>query len=175
MRLSRHPFGVHGIKQRLSPAGLLVVSLAQLYTKIFHIIDILLTRMATCFIFRNMSNSRDEQIENYAEMFKALSNPNRLKIFLRLAALCMPGCCMPEVPVDISKEMQSEGCACVGDLGKDLDIVASTISHHIKELREAGLINVSRRGQHMNCWVDPGVVRNLMEFFEDCILEENIS
>jgi ArsR family transcriptional regulator len=112
-----------------------------------------------------MSNSRDKQIENYAEMFKALSNPNRLKIFLRLAALCMPGCCMPEAPVDISKEMKSEGCACVGDLGKDLDIVPSTISHHIKELKSVGLIDVTRRGQRIECRINPETMAAFQSFF----------
>ncbi len=98
-------------------------------------------------------------------MFKALANPHRLRIFIRLAQCCTePGCC------DIHSIS-----TCVGDLGADLGIVPSTVSHHIKELREAGLINVSRQGQHMNCWVDPEVVRDLMAFFKDCTLEENIS
>ena len=112
-----------------------------------------------------MSNNRDKQIENYAEMFKALSNPNRLKIFLRLTALCMPGCCMPEVPVDISKEMKSEGCACVGDLGKELDIAPSTISHHIKELKQVGLIDVTRRGQRIECRINPETMAAFQSFF----------
>ena len=125
-----------------------------------------LTEMKNCFIFRNMSNNRDKQIENYAEMFKALSNPNRLKIFLRLTALCMPGCCMPEVPVDISKEMKSEGCACVGDLGKELDIAPSTISHHIKELRNAGLIDCVKRGQWVYCTPNQKILEQIGEFIE---------
>lgn len=112
-----------------------------------------------------MSNNRDNQIEKYAEMFKALSNPNRLKIFLRLAALCMPGCCMPETPVDISREMKDEGCACVGDLGRELEIVPSTISHHIKELKRVGLIDVKRRGQRIECRINPETMKAFQSFF----------
>ncbi len=43
---------------------------------------------------------------------------------------------------------------CVGELGQDLDIDPSTVSHHLKELRRAGLIRVERRGKNILCWVD---------------------
>ncbi|MCK5418049.1 MAG: helix-turn-helix transcriptional regulator, partial [Desulfobacterales bacterium] len=46
-----------------------------------------------------------------------------------------------------------------------LGIVASTISHHIKELRQAGLIRMERRGQKMECWIDPETIAALQGFF----------
>lgn len=107
-----------------------------------------------------MSNYRDENVEKFAEMFKALSNPHRLKIFLRLVSCCQPG-----TVTSIDESFGSEGCACVGELGQDLGIVPSTISHHIKELRQAGLIRMERRGQKMECWVDPETVTALQSFF----------
>jgi ArsR family transcriptional regulator len=107
-----------------------------------------------------MSNYRDENIEKFAEMFKALSNPNRLKIFMRLVSYCIP-----KVVTDISSSPESENCACIGELGQDLGIVASTISHHIKELRQAGLIRVERRGQKIECWIDPETLTALQGFF----------
>lgn len=106
-----------------------------------------------------MSNNLNENIEKYAGMFKALSNPNRLKIFLRLVS-----CCVADETTDIRESVESEGCACVGDLGQDLGIVASTISHHIKELRQAGLIQMERRGQKIECWIDPGTISALKGF-----------
>ena len=107
-----------------------------------------------------MSNYRDKEIEKFADIFKALSNPNRLKIFLRLISCCQPG-----TITSIDSNMEAEGCACVGELGQDLGIVPSTISHHIKELRQAGLIRMERRGQKIECWVDPATVAALKDFF----------
>jgi ArsR family transcriptional regulator len=107
-----------------------------------------------------MSKDRNIRIEEFAEMFKALSNPNRLKIFLRLVSCCQPG-----TLTSINNDIESEGCACVGELGQDLGIVASTISHHIKELRRAGLIRMERRGQKMECWIDPETLTALQDFF----------
>ena len=107
-----------------------------------------------------MSNYRDKNIDKFAEMFKALSNPHRLKIFLRLVSCCQPG-----TVASIDSSFGSEGCACVGELGEDLGIVPSTISHHIKELRQAGLIRMERRGQKIECWVDPETIAALQGFF----------
>ena len=91
-----------------------------------------------------------------AEIFKALSNPNRLKIYMRLATCCKPG------TIGI---IDNKDAACVGELGEQLDIVKSTVSHHIKELRQVGLIRTRRRGQKIECWVDPDLVNRLKDFF----------
>jgi ArsR family transcriptional regulator len=107
-----------------------------------------------------MSNNKKIELENFAEMFKALSNPNRLKIFLRLISCCQPG-----TLTQIRPNIETEGCACVGELGQDLGIVPSTISHHIKELRQAGLIRMERRGQKMACWIEPETLTALKGFF----------
>lgn len=107
-----------------------------------------------------MSNYQDKKIEQFAEMFKALSNPNRLRIFLRLVSCCQPG-----TITTIKDKIDAEGCACVGELGQDLAIVPSTISHHIKELRQAGLIRIERRGQKIECSVDPETIAALQSFF----------
>jgi len=103
-----------------------------------------------------MSNF-EKNVEQYADMFKALSNPNRLKIFQRLISCCRPG---------TKWEMEPGEASCVGDVGKDLSIVPSTVSHHIKELRQAGLIKVKRNGQKIECWIDPESVERLKDFFD---------
>jgi ArsR family transcriptional regulator len=57
-------------------------------------------------------------------MFKALSDPTRVAIVNRLAA--------------------AECCVC--DLNAAFELSQPTISHHLKVLREAGLVDSTRRG-----------------------------
>jgi ArsR family transcriptional regulator len=111
-------------------------------------------------VIRCMSNYRNRKIDQYSRMFAALSNRNRAEIFLRLAS-CGSGAqekCGPD-------EMR----ICVGDLGKHLEIAASTVSHHIKELNRAGLIEMERVGRTVLCCVDPHAVREIIEFFHGAL------
>jgi DNA-binding transcriptional ArsR family regulator len=104
-----------------------------------------------------MSNYRITDTERLSYTFKALSNPHRLSIFLRLASCCGGG-----VACDADTDIRE----CVGTVGKDLNLSPSTISHHIKELHRAGLIKMKRRGQTVECWVDPDTLDSLAEFFK---------
>jgi len=103
-----------------------------------------------------MSNYSSLNIDQMAESFKALSNPNRLQIFQRLLNCCEPGtlCSVDEL----------KGY-CVSELGEDLAVAPSTLSHHIKELQRAGLIKTQRRGKNVDCFVEPNKVQLLKEFF----------
>ena len=113
-----------------------------------------------------MSNNRNNDIERFAGLFKALSNPNRLKIYARLASCC-----------DSEQHSCSEGemSACVGELGADLQIAPSTVSHHIKELHRAGLISMERCGQSIRCWVDKDTLKDLQNFLRGSLHEALIS
>jgi DNA-binding transcriptional ArsR family regulator len=104
-----------------------------------------------------MSNNKSVPIDEFAEIFKALSNANRLRIFLRLASCCKPG----------TVGFMDEECATayIGELGEEVNVVKSTVSHHIKELKRVGLIRTERQGQKIACWVDPEMVDALKAFF----------
>jgi ArsR family transcriptional regulator len=102
-----------------------------------------------------MSNIRNIDVDQLARGFKALAHPNRLKIFLQLVNCCTPGTACP---------VEAPRHCCVGDLGEDLDIAPSTLSHHIKELHHAGLLQMARRGQRMDCWVDTDALSTLRDF-----------
>ena len=115
-----------------------------------------LTISPTWFIVRYMSNNRTQKIDELAEIFKALSNPHRLKIFLRLATCCRPG---------TVGYIYENSTAFVGELGDELGVVKSTVSHHIKELKRVGIIRTERKGQKIACWVDPKMVDDLKKFF----------
>jgi DNA-binding transcriptional ArsR family regulator len=106
-----------------------------------------------------MSNHQKYKVHRFAEVFKALSNPNRLRIFLRLVSCCPPGTkCTSDTAVR----------RCVGELGQDLEIDPSTVSHHLKELRRSGLIRMERRGKNMLCWVDRETVFAVANLLTGC-------
>lgn len=104
-----------------------------------------------------MSNFRKDDTERLAGMLKALSSPQRLHLFMKLTNCCEPvGCCT----------ITAAGIRqCVGDLGDGLGLAASTVSHHLKELRQAGVLRMVRRGQRIECSVCEDAVRLLADFF----------
>ncbi len=107
-----------------------------------------------------MSKQRKAQAERLSRKLKALSNPHRLQMLLRLAECCLPGgsCCAPD-----------EVGPCVGDIAEGLGVSPSTVSHHLKELRSVGLIRMERQGQMIECSVDPASLRELAEFFSGLV------
>jgi ArsR family transcriptional regulator len=76
-----------------------------------------------------------------AGLFKALSDPVRLRLLSLIAS--------------------GEGEVCVCDLLGAFDVGQSTISHHLRVLREAGLVDCQRRGTWVYYWPQPSVL-NLM-------------
>jgi len=88
-------------------------------------------------------------------MFKALGNPHRLAIFQRLITCCEPGTvCVMDAAMRT-----------VGEIGEDLSIAPSTVSHHLKELFRAGLIETRRNGKNIECWIEPKILEQLSGFF----------
>lgn len=65
--------------------------------------------------------------EDLARGFKALGDPIRLRLLSLIAA-------------------RGSGEVCVCELTDAFDVTGPTISHHLKVLREAGLIDGDRRG-----------------------------
>ena len=105
-----------------------------------------------------MSNYQNNDCGRLSALFKTLSNEHRLRIFVRLVKCCPPG---------TKCDIEGQFAPCVSELGKDMGIVPSTLSHHMKELRVAGLIRMERNGQKMQCWVEPEIVNELEEFFTE--------
>ncbi len=52
----------------------------------------------------------------------------------------------------------------VGDLQRAIDIPASTLSHHVSHLRNAGLVWQERQGTVLNCFVEFKKVSELVDF-----------
>src|SRR5207237_4547872 len=90
-----------------------------------------------------------------AGIFKALGDPTRLGIFEMLR------CCSGEergVEVGEEGELRPAGSLSVGEVCCRFQGSMSTISHHLKELRLAGLIRTEKRGRWIYCSVDPGAL-----------------
>jgi len=96
-----------------------------------------------------------DNFRRMADIFAALANPNRLEILSRLSGGCLCGSAC---------RSNGGGCRCIADLAEELGIAPSTMSHHLKELRQAGLIEVERRGQRTDCCVKPGALKELAAY-----------
>lgn len=91
------------------------------------------------------------------KIFKALSNPSRLAI---LQAIYKEGICGTYEGCSPSVE----SCSCVGDIVERFDLAPSTISHHIRELALAGLIEVTRDGQFVRISPNPEALKEITGF-----------
>jgi ArsR family transcriptional regulator, arsenate/arsenite/antimonite-responsive transcriptional repressor len=58
------------------------------------------------------------------------------------------------------------GETCVCDLTGAFELTAPTISHHLKVLKQAGLIDSERRGTWVYYWINPDVLRRLSAISE---------
>ena len=81
-----------------------------------------------------------DQALGIAPMFKALGDPVRLRLMSMIAST-------------------DEACVC--DLTDAFDVSAPTVSHHLRVLREAGLVDSERRGTWVYYRVRPDAVRQL--------------
>lgn len=81
-----------------------------------------------------------------AELFKALADPHRLKILATIA------------------READEVCVC--DLTAGLLLLQPTVSHHLKVLRETGLIQSERRGTWVYYRLTPGALDRITDAVE---------
>lgn len=98
-----------------------------------------------------------DMLDMLVDAFRSLANPNRLKIYQAIARSWDEG---REAAVD---ELPA-GCL-LAEAIKRLNIGAPTVSHHIRELVDAGLITTSRQGRQLFCAIEPGMREQLRQFF----------
>jgi DNA-binding transcriptional ArsR family regulator len=97
-------------------------------------------------------------VPELAAAFKALGDPTRLRIFQTLR------CCRREVEIDEGGLVRPAGALSVGEVCCELEQSLSTVSHHLRELRLAGLIRMERRGRSVFCSVDRQALRRIEAF-----------
>ncbi len=84
----------------------------------------------------------ESEAAELAPLFKAIADPVRLRLLSLIA--CHEG-----------------GEACVCDLTVAFDLTPPTISHHLKVLKQAGLIDSERRGTWVYYWINPSMLERL--------------
>ncbi|MGW3008033.1 ArsR/SmtB family transcription factor [Streptomyces sp. NPDC001219] len=84
----------------------------------------------------------EDQATELAKVFKALGDPVRLRLLSMIAS-------------------RAGGEVCVCDLTPAFDLSQPTISHHLKLLRQAGLIDCERRGTWVYYWLLPEMTDRL--------------
>ena len=85
----------------------------------------------------NSMDFESRDLESRALVFSALGDPTRLSIL----------------------DMLSEGERCVCDIQGDLNIAPNLLSYHLRVLREAGLVDATRRGRWMDYRIAGGAGR----------------
>ena len=83
----------------------------------------------------------DVALEDLSSVFKALSDPARLKILRLLADSALGRCCAEGV------------CGC--DLEAVTQLSQPTVSHHMKLLQNASLVSAEKRGKWMFYTLNP--------------------
>ena len=97
-----------------------------------------------------MAKRAEDHVPRYADMFSAMGNEPRLRI-MRLLLAAHP-----------------EGMV-VGDIGAELEIPNSTLSHHLDKLKNEELVNVRREGTFLRYSANEESLQELLRFlFVEC-------
>jgi ArsR family transcriptional regulator len=91
-----------------------------------------------------------------ARGFKALGDPVRLRLLSLIAA-----------------RAGAEVCVC--ELTDAFDVKGPTISHHLRVLREAGLIDCERRGTWVYYWLIPSALSPLAQLLDTSGLSAGVA
>src|ERR671929_1321773 len=82
-----------------------------------------------------------ERAERLAEVAKALADPIRVQL------------------IDVLRKHAGRVCVC--ELVPLFDVSQPTLSHHLKKLRDAGIVGVERRGLWAYYYVNPDALEDL--------------
>jgi DNA-binding transcriptional ArsR family regulator len=94
--------------------------------------------------------AKEENIADYADMLAAMGSEARLRV-MRLLLSAHP-----------------DGMV-VGDIGTELEVPPSTLSHHLDKLRNEGLVRVQREGTFLRYTANTKALERLLGFlYAEC-------
>ena len=105
------------------------------------------TNPSQCCAPDNVIRMDNPAANRWAVIFKALGNPVRVQM------------------LDILSRHGGQVCVC--DMESQFDLSQPTISHHLKVLRQAGLVVAEQRGQWIFYRVQPKIVEDLSNFLTE--------
>ncbi len=99
---------------------------------------------------------RSEDVARYADMFSAMGTEARLRI-VRLLLSAHP-----------------DGMV-VGEIQPELDITASTLSHHLEKLKSERLVTVTREGTFLRYRANHEALQELLSFlYSECCTRNRV-
>jgi ArsR family transcriptional regulator len=107
-------------------------------------------------VIKALSKPSVQEVTRFADMFAAMGAEPRLRI-LRLLLSAHP-----------------EGMV-VGEIGEELEIPNSTLSHHLEKLKNEGLIAVQREGTFLRYTASTHVLEELLGFlYAECCTRNKV-
>ena len=104
-----------------------------------------------------------DEIEGLAEIFKALSDPTRLRLVKLLSDQSVTMC---QGTCDDQKFL------CVNALAHKLGVSQSAVSQHLRVLRQVGLVSGDRRGSFMHYSLDQDGLKTYRAALQQALGEE---
>lgn len=100
-------------------------------------------------------------MDDLSQAFKALGHPHRLALVRRLIEQVMT--------CDVSSEEACSldpACCDFAELAEEIGVGKPTVSHHLKVLRQAGLIERVQEGRRVHCRINADRLEELRSFLE---------
>src|SRR5436853_6996488 len=105
---------------------------------------------------RKQDTADSAEVTRYADMFAAMGTESRLRIMQLLLSA------------------HPEGLV-VGDIGNELNIPNSTLSHHLDKLKNEGLVEVRRDGTFLWYSANTETLQELLGFlYAECCTRNNV-
>ena len=99
---------------------------------------------------KNIANKSSERVIQYADMFSAMGNEQRLRI-MQLLLTAHP-----------------EGLV-VSEIQDEVEIPNSTLSHHLEKLRTEDLVSIKREGTFLRYTANTEALQELLQFlYAEC-------
>lgn len=97
-----------------------------------------------------------KDLKRVSKIFKALSSPHRLDLYLKIKRHHF-----------LDQKRDQKRVCFLSSICESLNLGAPTVSHHLKELVNAGLVETGKDGKFVTCSINQEVLEDLRQVLED--------